>query len=178
MLLLPSVVLFHVYVAPYTKVEESFNIQAIHDILVNGVPLQNTAARLSSDYDHMSFPGVVPRTFVGALAIAGIAKPFASFAQDGEQLQLLGMSTLGCRIFLERPAYTCTVRGIIGVINALAMIAFEQAICQAFGNVAGMWYIVLQISQFHVMYYASRTLPNMYAFALSMYCPLHLSPQY
>jgi len=55
------------------------------------------------------------------------------------------------------------------LINAAALVSFEDAISQAFGNVAGIWYILLQCSQFHVMYYASRTLPNMYAFALSTF---------
>ena len=73
-----------------TKVEESFNIQAIHDILTHGIPLNHVAAQLAADYDHMTFPGVVPRTFVGALAVSALAKPIASFAGDGEQLQILG----------------------------------------------------------------------------------------
>jgi len=53
------------------------------------------------------------------------------------------------------------------LINTAALISFEDAVSQAFGNVAGMWYILFQASQFHVIFYASRTLPNMYAFALS-----------
>lgn len=67
-------------------------------------------------------------------------------------------------------------RGILGLINALAIIAFEDAISQAFGNIAGIWYILLQCSQFHIMYYASRTLPNMYAFGLSKSSPPLASP--
>lgn len=89
-LLLPSVLLLHLYWAPYTKVEESFNIQAIHDILTNGVPLHDTKGRLASDYDHFTFPGPVPRTFVGALALAQLTWPFASWSQSPEQLQFIG----------------------------------------------------------------------------------------
>lgn len=50
-------ILMHVCLAPYSKVEESFNMQAVHDFLVHG---QNVEA-----YDHQEFPGVVPRSFIG-----------------------------------------------------------------------------------------------------------------
>lgn len=79
----------HLLYAPYTKVEESFNIQAIHDILTHGIPLRDVSKRLAEDYDHMTFSGAVPRTFLGALAVSGLAKPLVSFAENGEQLQIL-----------------------------------------------------------------------------------------
>ena len=42
---------------PFTKVEESFNVQAFHDILKFGRSYEAVTKR----YDHLSFPGVVPR---------------------------------------------------------------------------------------------------------------------
>lgn len=80
----------HVLLAPYTKVEESFNLHAVHDVIVYGVGPSviskvfhpPPAARLVIhvltlivQYDHVIFPGAVPRTFVGSVILAWISTP-------------------------------------------------------------------------------------------------------
>ncbi|KAF2035925.1 hypothetical protein EK21DRAFT_96519 [Setomelanomma holmii] len=136
--LIPAVTLLHLFVSPYTKVEESFNIQAIHDILVHGVPTNNVDQFLTANYDHISFPGSVPRTFAGALVLSGLSRPYLLLVNNGEQMQLLA-----------------------------ALIAFGRSVQRAFGTSAGIWFALFQASQFHIMYYASRTLPNMFALIFS-----------
>ena len=88
--LIPAVILLHLWVAPYTKVEESFNVQAVHDILVHGIPSENADQFFTANYDHVSFPGSVPRTFVGALVLSGLARPFVWLLRSPAQLQFFG----------------------------------------------------------------------------------------
>ncbi|KAF2682738.1 glycosyltransferase family 22 protein [Lentithecium fluviatile CBS 122367] len=149
-LLIPTFVLIHLFVSPYTKVEESFNIQAIHDILFHSIPTKNVAQFFDANYDHVSFPGSVPRTFVGALALSALARPLILVFDDGVGSQFL-------------------VRAVLGALNSWLLIAFGQSVQRNFGLGAGIWYALFQASQFHVIYYASRTLPNMFAFSLSTF---------
>jgi alpha-1,6-mannosyltransferase len=59
------------------------------------------------------------------------------------------------------------VRAVLGGLNSLALVAFGRSVQKNFGLSAGIWYVLFQASQFHVVYYASRTLPNMFAFIFS-----------
>ncbi|KAI9781802.1 MAG: dolichyl-P-Man:Man(7)GlcNAc(2)-PP-dolichol alpha-1,6-mannosyltransferase [Peltula sp. TS41687] len=153
-LLLPSLILLHLVLSPHTKVEESFNLQATHDILTHGIPTKYVRQRLKEQYDHFSFPGVVPRTFTGALLLA-------TFSQ------------VGIYMGLNRQI---VVRGVLGLLNASALLAFRRAVARSFGRDTGNWYLLLQACQFHVIYYASRTLPNMFAFGLTTLALSRLLP--
>jgi alpha-1,6-mannosyltransferase len=62
------------------------------------------------------------------------------------------------------------VRGVLGLCNAFSLVAFGRSVQKAFGSTACIWYALFQASQFHVVYYASRTLPNMFAFVFSKSC--------
>ncbi|KAI4861781.1 glycosyltransferase family 22 protein [Hypoxylon rubiginosum] len=155
-LAIPALVVIHLIVAPYTKVEESFNIQATHDILVYGTPTKDIYHRLSSRYDHFDFPGAVPRTFVGPVMLAGISQPIIALV-GFQYAQLI-------------------VRGVLGLLNAGALLLFKSNVERAFGRSTARWYALLQLSQFHVLFYASRTLPNMFSFGLTTLALSQLTP--
>ena len=145
--LIPALVLVHLVVAPYTKVEESFNIQATHDVIVYGTPTANVAESLAATYDHLAFPGPVPRTFVGPVLLAGISQPIVALV-GFQNAQLV-------------------VRAVLGLFNAACLVVFARALRRAYGRGVAAWYLLLQASQFHIVFYASRTLSNMFAFGLS-----------
>ncbi len=149
--LIPGLILVHLLIAPYTKVEESFNIQATHDVLVYGTPTSNINGKLTSSYDHFSFPGAVPRTFIGPVMLAGFAQPV---------VRLLGFEHA-----------QLVVRAILGLFNAGCLLLFRRNLARAYGTPTARWYTLLQASQFHIIFYASRTLPNMFAFGLSKMSP-------
>lgn len=101
---------------------------------------------MSSNYDHFEFPGAIERTFVGAAALATVSKPIISVV--GEQWSQF------------------VVRAVLGLFNAFALIFYKRKLGEAYGNGVARWYAALQATQFHVIYYASRTLPNSFAFGL------------
>ena len=61
------------------------------------------------------------------------------------------------------------VRAVLGLFNAFCILSFRNGVARAFGRTTANWYILLQASQFHVIFYASRTLPNFFAFGLSTF---------
>ncbi|KAF7588145.1 dolichyl-P-Man:Man(7)GlcNAc(2)-PP-dolichol alpha-1,6-mannosyltransferase, partial [Aspergillus hancockii] len=144
---IPALVLLHLYFAPYTKVEESFHVQGIHDILAYGIPTQNVSDTLRATYDHFTFPGAVPRSFVGAAVLSAASRPFI-WLNDAIDRQYLA-------------------RAILGLFNALSLLSFASGVRRAFGKTTAIWYLAFQASQFHVLYYASRTLSNMFAFGVT-----------
>lgn len=136
------VVTSHVILAPYTKVEESFNIQAAHDMLLHGADLQS--------YDHKQFPGVVPRTFLGAIAASALA--WVPSAMGASPLQMLHV-----------------VRVIIGAVLVASLSRLRAAIGSGLGEAEARFFAMVTLSQFHLPFYMSRPLPNTFALALACF---------
>lgn len=117
----------------------------------------NAGSRLSAAYDHFAFPGAVPRTFSGAVVLSGLAQPIVA---------LVGFKHA-----------QFVVRGLLGLLNAACLLIFRRGLDKSFGTVTGRCWIGLIVSQFHLMFYLTRTLPNMYSFGLSEYFCYRLTKQ-
>ncbi|KZT57682.1 glycosyltransferase family 22 protein [Calocera cornea HHB12733] len=138
----------HLFLAPFTKVEESFNLHATHDVFMYGVLPEGL-----KHYDHFDFPGVVPRSFIGSLLLGGALYPAAIV---GNALGLLH-SKLGVQIL---------ARLLLAAVNVTTLCILRRATSRRFGRTSGLMFTVLSCSQFHVPFWLSRTLPNMFAFPL------------
>ncbi|XP_041969114.1 dol-P-Man:Man(7)GlcNAc(2)-PP-Dol alpha-1,6-mannosyltransferase [Aricia agestis] len=141
--LLYIVASLHVLLCPFTKVEESFNIQAIHDILFHRFNL--------TEYDHKEFPGVVPRTFVGPLIISVLSSPIVGI------FHLLGINKFWVQY---------VVRLTLALVVIAAWSRLRNAIKKQFGNPFSWWFTLITITQYHFMFYMSRPLPNITALPL------------
>lgn len=141
-----AVVLSYATLVPFTKVEESFNMQATHDILYHGTDL--------AAYDHLEFPGVVPRSFLGALGLASLTSPVAAVAWA------LGLPKLVAQF---------AMRNVLGGVLWYSFRQFRIAVSERFGNDAGQWLVLVTCTQFHLPFYMSRTLPNVFALAVVLW---------
>ncbi|KAK1283366.1 Dol-P-Man:Man(7)GlcNAc(2)-PP-Dol alpha-1,6-mannosyltransferase [Acorus calamus] len=142
-LLLGSIAAFYVLAVPYTKVEESFNVQANHDILYHRHHIEK--------YDHLEFPGVVPRTFIGALAISLLTSPAVLVIN-----------------FLHLPKVYAliAVRLVLGGFILAALWYFRVQVRRKFGGQVEAFFVILTALQFHLLFYCTRPLPNIFALGL------------
>lgn len=147
-MILYAIAMYHMYRAPYTKVEESFQVQAVHDILYLGV---RPATLGGTEYDHMEFPGVVPRTFVGALVISVLSLPFKFLL-------------VACGLASQKIVLLMVARGVLAALVCVGLWFFgKQFNAPCVGYIFGL---VCSL-QFHLPFYMSRMLPNTCALVLT-----------
>ena len=160
---LVGVCIFSLLQCPHSKVEESFNLQATHDLYYYGLG-PAIKAYMSGDksgldvYDHLRFPGVVPRTFLGPLFISIV----------------LNIITYPIKIILDielDPLTTQTLaRGVLLSFNIYAFYRLSVAANFRFGNskgfLVGRYFLFITACQFHIPFYSSRMLPNSFALGL------------
>lgn len=179
---------------PYSKVEESFNLQATHDVFYHGlmpalrsfVTVTSTININSSSnndegdssgtipvtphkqqlpYDHLQYPGVVPRTFAGPLVLGGVAcqlvrialYPVCDVAEHPAAVQFLA------RLLL----LLLTARQWFGMADALDHQRTHKSSnsnSNSHHDISpGTYLLVITACQFHLPFYMSRMLPNSFA---------------
>ncbi|KAM6492801.1 glycosyltransferase family 22 protein [Amanita muscaria] len=144
-LFLLSIVWIHVFLAPYTKVEESFNLHATHDVLMYGV-----GPNALKNYDHFTFPGAVPRTFLGSVLLAWLSTPVIALANK--------LGFVSSKFDLQ-----IIVRLVLATLNTAGLCYMRRAISRRFSYTTSALFVLLTCSQFHLPFWMGRTLPNMFA---------------
>lgn len=141
----------YVLVAPYTKVEESFNMQAVHDVLDFGV-------RDTSRFDHHDFPGVVPRTFISPLLLASLVYPLHAVISLVPSLN---------RPPPAPPLAQILTRLVLAAVTSASLAVLRRAVAARYTRHTGQFFVLVTLAQFHILFYASRTLPNTFALSLA-----------
>ena len=202
---------------PYTKVEESFGIQATHDFIYIGfprgyqslyqtlyqslyqtsyqgiksvvqsfpliqsvvkdilplLPVHSGASLMNETYqigvgdvtidpmkerwDHQDFPGVVYRSFLGPFVVSILTVPFTAISvicEDKMNIQVVS-------------------RIILSLFLVSGFNSYANSVGRKYGVTTRRSLIVLTLTQFHFMYYNSRTLPNTYALGLCLFSYSH-----
>ncbi|KAI0787333.1 Alg9-like mannosyltransferase family-domain-containing protein [Fomes fomentarius] len=101
-------------------------------------------------YDHFTFPDVVPQWFVGSILLAWTT--WASLR--------IG-SWLG--IFSDKFDVQVLLRMALASWNAMGLCMLRRAVWRRFSRPTGILFVLLTITQFHLPFWMSRTLPNMFA---------------
>ncbi|KAH8875067.1 putative Dol-P-Man:Man(7)GlcNAc(2)-PP-Dol alpha-1,6-mannosyltransferase [Schistosoma japonicum] len=136
-------------------------MQALHDLLYLRTNI--------SMYDHIYFPGVVPRSFLGCLLVGSIVSPIIYLST------LLRMDKFISQ-YIGNSCYLSyfVVRICLGLLTTLSLIKFSHCVKKVFGKHVYLRFFMICCSQFHLAFYASRALPNIYALMLVLYSLGHL----
>lgn len=167
---------------PHSKVEESFNLQATHDLFYYGItPALRNVRMLSSEstvvttvplYDHWNYPGVVPRTFAGPILLSITC----------QLIRWIGwIGTMG---YYDLANHAIMVQRLVRLILLTltwwhwVQLAQTMEVVKGAGDriayKAGRYYLLLVTAcQFHMTYYSSRLLPNSLATILTLRCFTH-----
>ncbi|KAE8539940.1 hypothetical protein D1P53_003878 [Cryptococcus gattii VGV] len=144
--LLPFLLAFaHVFLSPYTKVEESFTLHAVHDVLAYGFNPHNLQL-----WDHVTFPGAVPRSFIPPALLGILVYPFSVVSVAAGAIK----TKFGVQIL---------VRLVLASLFSYSFNKLAYSIQKTFSVSVKVWFTLLSLSSFHIPYYAGRTLPNFMA---------------
>jgi alpha-1,6-mannosyltransferase len=150
---------------PHSKVEESFSLQATHDLYYYGIPTELLSSFLGWNdqddlylppYDHLQFPGVVPRSFAGPLVISKICQLASWIVSPIYKLMPLQVQFLA--------------RFVLLVLVWHGWFRLSHALISSGRELVARYLWLVSTCQFHMPYYASRMLPNSFALVLVLHC--------
>ncbi|KAG5538759.1 hypothetical protein RHGRI_019344 [Rhododendron griersonianum] len=161
-LLLGSIAAFYVFMVPYTKVEESFNVQAMHDVLYHRHHLEDVSSVV---WFFDCYP---------LLSVALYLKFELIFRQEVEHrlcailVSILASPVVSVMSLLHLPKiYSLfAVRLVLGCIILWTIRYFRIQIRKKFGEQVEAFFVILTGIQFHVLFYCTRPLPNIMALGL------------
>eukprot|EP00850_Spirogloea_muscicola_P002583 SM000010S04221 [mRNA] locus=s10:305021:310268:+ [translate_table: standard] len=105
-----------------------------------------------AQYDHFAFPGVVPRTFIGAIVVSLLSAPLVAAIQA---------------LSLPKLYSLYAVRLVQGALLVASFSRLRRQVAEKFGMPAGRAFALVTASQFHLLYYCSRPLPNSFALSIA-----------
>jgi alpha-1,6-mannosyltransferase len=153
---------------PYSKVEESFNVQATYDLFTYGLSPALSASfgslhqGVALPYDHLQYPGVVPRTFFGPLILSSVCQALRFLFYPVVDLAMYPLSV------------QCLARLTLLILTLLQWFGVASALDERTKNTqTGTYLLFITASQFHLPFYASRLLPNSFASVLTLRCYTH-----
>ena len=111
----------HVLYTPYTKVEETFQVNNIYDHLYLGLN--------KADYDFQEFPGVVDRTFISSLLVAVGCIPFKIL------LQVLGFGNCFYMLYVSKIKVVSLIgRIVLGTMVLISLKSIRVALEKTLGS--------------------------------------------
>ena len=148
--LLITTSLLALVLCPHSKVEESFNLQATHDLFYYGIATND-------NYDHLRYPGVVPRTFTGPILLSTACN-------------IVGLIVSPVTTLSEHPLVVqFLARLVLLMANWHAWFRVARALDKRHDKWIGSYLLLITACQFHLPFYASRMLPNTFALVIVLH---------
>ncbi|OEU10286.1 dolichyl-phosphate-mannose-protein mannosyltransferase [Fragilariopsis cylindrus CCMP1102] len=163
--------LYDLISCPHSKVEESFQLQATHDLYYHGISPALQRHTLSGwemkmiQLFHMTIY-IVPRTFAGPIILSFLSRfillpcILLNIEVDPNFVQFLARFCLMLFNVFGWVRLALVVDRIPGILSS------SSTSSSPFNITTGSWLLLITASQFHIPFYSSRMLPNTFALSI------------